>query len=327
MDLKLLDLFSGIGGFSYAAEKIVGGYKTTQFVEIDPYCQSVLHKNFPNIPIHDDIKTFKAKKGQFDVLTAGFPCQDLSVAGRQKGIGEDTRSGLFYEIIRLLGEIQPKFVLFENVRNLLSHEKGSTFQEILFQIAKAGYDAEWSIISAKDMGACHLRERIWIIAYPNKSNRRKGKIFENTSNEGWKTSENRGKSIQSKNRETCSDNTRQSNTAITNSDSDGSSSSTRIRINGKTNSSSQEGKNEISKSERGSKSEVSEVIQQSSKWRNTKQRLNPNWTRYVSKPSLCRGDDGLSNRILRLKALGNSIVPNCAAVPLQRIKDLNRELW
>ena len=325
MDLKLLDLFSGIGGFSYAAEKIVGGYKTTQFVEIDPYCQSVLHKNFPNIPIHDDIKTFKAKKGQFDVLTAGFPCQDLSVAGRQKGIGEDRRSGLFYEIIRLLGEIQPKFVLFENVRNLLSHEKGSTFQEILFQIAKAGYDAEWSIISAKDMGACHLRERIWIIAYPNKSNRRKGKIFENTSNEGWKTSENRGKSIQSKNRETCSDNTRQSNTAITNSDSDGSSSSTRIRINGKTNSSSQEGKNEISKSERGSKSEVSEVIQQSSKWRNTKQRLNPNWTRYVSKPSLCRGDDGLSNRILRLKALGNSIVPNCAAVPLQRIRDLSEE--
>ena len=325
MDLKLLDLFSGIGGFSYAAEKIVGGYKTTQFVEIDPYCQSVLHKNFPNIPIHDDIKTFKAKKGQFDVLTAGFPCQDLSVAGRQKGIGEDTRSGLFYEIIRLLGEIQPKFVLFENVRNLLSHEKGSTFQEILFQIAKAGYDAEWSIISAKDMGACHLRERIWIIAYPNKSNRRKGKIFENTSNEGWETSENRGKSIQSKNRETCSNNTRQSNTTITNSDSDGSSSSTRIRINGKTNSSSQEGKNKISKSERGSKSEVSEVIQQSSKWRNTKQRLNPNWTRYVSKPSLCRGDDGLSNRILRLKALGNSIVPNCAAVPLQRIKDLSEE--
>ena len=96
MDLKILDLFSGIGGFSYAAERIVGGYKTTQFVEIDPYCQSVLRKNFPNTPIHDDIKTFTAKKGQFDVLTAGFPCQDLSVAGRQKGIGEGTRSGLFY---------------------------------------------------------------------------------------------------------------------------------------------------------------------------------------------------------------------------------------
>ena len=167
MELKLLDLFSGIGGFSYAAERIVGGYKTTQFVEIDPYCQSVLRKNFPNTPIHDDIKTFSAKPRQFDVFTVGFPCQDLSVAGRQRGIGDETRSGLFYESIRLLREVRPRFALFENVRNLLSHEKGETFQEILFQIAKAGYDAEWSVISAKDLGACHLRERIWIVAYSN----------------------------------------------------------------------------------------------------------------------------------------------------------------
>ena len=72
MTLKVLDLFSGIGGFSYAAERLVGGFKTTQFVEIDPYCQSVLRKNF-NAPIHNDIKTFKATKGQFDVLTCGFP--------------------------------------------------------------------------------------------------------------------------------------------------------------------------------------------------------------------------------------------------------------
>ena len=158
MDLKLLDLFSGIAGFSYAAEKIVGGYKTTQFVEKDSYCQSVIRKNFPNIPIHDDITTFKAERGQFDVFTIGFPCQDLSVAGRKKGIGEGTRSGLFYESIRLLREVRPRFALFENVRNLLSHENGETFQEVLFQIAKAGYDAEWSVISARDMGACHLRE-------------------------------------------------------------------------------------------------------------------------------------------------------------------------
>jgi len=180
--LKILDLFSGIGGFSYAAERIVGGFETKQFVEIDSYCQSVLHKNFPNVPIHDDIKTFTGKPGQFDVFTAGFPCQDLSVAGRQKGIGEGTRSGLFYEIIRLLGEIQPRFVLFENVRNLLSHEKGATFQEILFQIAKAGYDAEWSVISAKDVGACHKRERLWIIAYPN-SNRVQSRLQRGISRE------------------------------------------------------------------------------------------------------------------------------------------------
>ena len=319
MDLKLLDLFSGIGGFSYAAEKIVGGYKTTQFVEIDPYCQSVLHKNFPNIPIHDDIKTFKAKKGQFDVLTAGFPCQDLSVAGRQKGIGEGTRSGLFYEIIRLLGEIQPKFVLFENVRNLLSHEKGATFQEILFQIAKAGYDAEWSIISAKDLGACHKRERIWIIAYPF-SDRVQSRIQRSVLREREFFSDQfKGSEVGSEIGR-CSEN-------FANSNSNGSSSTERVRVNGETNSSSQKRENKISESERSSESRSSGTIQQTTecKWKYRGDQLNPDWERYLSKPTLRRGDDGLSNRVARIKALGNSIVPNCAAVPLQRIKDLSEE--
>ena len=305
MDLKLLDLFSGVAGFSYAAEKIVGGYKTTQFVEKDSYCQSVIRKNFPNIPIHDDIRTFTAKPGQFDVFTIGFPCQDLSVAGKQRGINDETRSGLFYESIRLLREVRPRFALFENVRNLLSHEKGQTFQEVLFQIAKAGYDAEWSVISARDLGACHLRERIWIVAYTNHY---------------------------------------------------GSSTSKRIRVDDKTNSITQEGQNKTSKSERSSNPRDSRTFQQTSKtsytsntnssrtqsnsegleepiWKhaflNSKERrtLSPDWTGYVSEPSLCRGDDGLRGRVARIKAMGNSIVPQCAAVPLQRIKDLSEELW
>ena len=303
-ELKILDLFSGIGGFSYAAEKIVGGYKTTQFVEIDSYCQSVLRKNFPDIPIHDDIRTFTAKPGQFDVFTIGFPCQDLSVAGKQRGINDKTRSGLFYESIRLLREVRPRFALFENVRNLLSHEKGQTFQEVLFQIAKAGYDAEWSVISARDLGACHLRERIWIVAYTNDY---------------------------------------------------GSSTSKRIRVDDKTNSITQEGQNKTSKSERSSNPRDSRTFQQTSEtsdtsntnssrtqsnsegleepiWKhaflNSKERrtLSPDWTGYVSEPSLCRGDDGLRGRVARIKAMGNSIVPQCAAVPLQRIKDLSEEL-
>ena len=338
MVLKLLDLFSGIGGFSYAAERIVGGYETTQFVEIDSYCQSVLRKNFPNTPIHDDIKTFSAKPGQFDVFTIGFPCQDLSVAGRQRGINDETRSGLFYESIRLLREVRPRFALFENVRNLLSHQKGETFQEVLFQIAKAGYDAEWSIISAKDLGACHLRERIWIVAYSQSqsSNVPKFKPFFN--------------------KESSTSESRNSNITTTNSNDYGSSTSTRVRINGETNSSSQKGENQVSKSERGSESTGSRTVQSTSEtsdltnsdgsrtqsnseslekpiWKhaflNSKERrtLSPNWQGYVSEPSLCRGDDGLSNRVARIKALGNSIVPNCAAVPLQRIKDLNEELW
>ena len=322
--IKVLDLFSGIGGFSYAAEKIVGGFETTQFVEIDPYCQSVLHKNFPNVPIHNDIKTFTGKPRQFDVFTAGFPCQDLSVAGRQKGIGEGTRSGLFYEIIRLLGEIQPKFVLFENVRNLLSHEKGATFQEILFQIAKAGYDAEWSIISAKDLGACHKRERLWIIAYPKSERLQRGQR-NSKEEEEWKilSSKQQVRSevwsdirridgVQSEKRD------------ASNSNSNGSSPSEGIRINGETDSGSQERQNQVGKSERGSESKSSKVVQRVTevRWKYTGDRLSPDWERYVSQPTLRRGDDGLSNRVARIKALGNSIVPACAAIPLQRIRDL-----
>jgi len=333
MDLKLLDLFSGIGGFSYAAEKIVGGYKTTQFVEIDPYCQSVLRKNFPNTPIHDDIKTFSAKQGQFDVFTIGFPCQDLSVAGRQKGINEETRSGLFYESIRLLREVRPRFALFENVRNLLSHEKGQTFQEVLFQIAKAGYDAEWSVISAKDLGACHLRERIWILAYPQSQ------------------SSNVGESESFFNKKSHKSESRNSNSKFTNSNNNGSSSTKRIRVNGEADSNTQEGQDKISESERSSESSDSRIIQQTTDtsnsnstrtksnskemgtpiWKhaflNSKERrtLSPDWSRYVSEPSLCRGDDGLRGRVARIKAMGNSIVPQCAAVPLQRIKDLIKE--
>ena len=165
--LKVLDCFSGIGGFALAESFFEEQFETKQFVEINPYCQQVLSKNFKGVPIHDDIKTFTAPRGSFDIATFGFPCQDISIGGQQKGIGEGTRSGLFYECIRLLREIRPQFAIFENVRNLLSIEEGKVFQEVLFQIAQAGYDAEWSVVSARDVGGCHLRERVWIIAYPN----------------------------------------------------------------------------------------------------------------------------------------------------------------
>ena len=302
MVLKILDAFAGIGGFSYAAERLVGGYKTKQFIEIDEYCQSVLKKNFPNIPIHDDIKTFKAKRGEYDLLTAGFPCKDLSVAGQQRGIGEGTRSGLFYEVIRLIREIRPKFVLLENVRNLLSHKGGETFQEVLFQIAKSGYSAEWSVVSAKDVGACHRRERIWIIAYPNSEY------------------EDRTKSTIQARRETFIDDT----TSDTNGN--GSFTAERVRVDGQTDTSTQERENEVSQSKGSSKSRGSEIIQRFTeyKWEPQESRLNPYWKGYISQPTLRRGDDGLSNRVLRLKSLGNSIVPACAAVPLQRIKRLSQ---
>jgi DNA (cytosine-5)-methyltransferase 1 len=275
--LKVLDLFSGIGGFSYAAENLVGDFKTTQFVEINPYCQKVLRKNFPNVPIHDDITTFNATEGQFDILTCGFPCQDLSIAGKQEGIGEGTRSGLFFEILRLARQIRPKFILFENVRNLLSHSEGETYQKVLQEIAKAGFNVEWSVIPAKDVGACHRRERLWFIAYPSSVNKDR---TESTLQAGRDTSTS-------------------STSASTNTDSE--------RLQGLR-----------------AKHQLREGSQEETPcWSSQPYTLDPDWRGYLSQPTIRRGDDGFSNRVDRLKCLGNSIVPQVAAVPLARIKQLH----
>jgi len=281
MTLKVLDLFSGIGGFSYAAERLVGGFETTQFVEIDPYCQKVLHKNFPNVPIHHDITTFNATEGQFDVITAGFPCQDVSIAGRQDGIGEGTRSGLFFEVLRLARQVQPKFILFENVRNLLSHSEGETFQQILQEIAKAGFDVEWSVVSAKDVGACHKRERLWFIAYPSRVN------------------EDRTESPIQAGRDTATSST----TDATNTDCQ--------RLEGL------RGEHQLRE---GSKEETP-------CWSPQPYTLEPDWRGYLSQPTIRRTDDGFSFRVDRLRCLGNSIVPQAAAVPLARIKQLHTILY
>ena len=160
--LKILDGFAGIGGFSYAAHRIVGGFETTQFIEIDKFCQKLLAKRFPNIPIHDDVRTFTANLGEFDVFCSGFPCQDISVAGLQKGITKETRSGLFFEVIRIIRMVRPKFVILENVAAILNNG----LDIVLGELSEAGYDAEWAIVSCEDMGGCHRRQRWWCVAYP-----------------------------------------------------------------------------------------------------------------------------------------------------------------
>lgn len=164
--LKTLDLFSGIGGFHYAG-KLLGGFETTQFVESDPHAQTVLKALYPEIPIHGDIRTFHASPGQFDVITAGFPCQDISAAGKQAGL-DGERSGLFFEIIRLVRECRPRYLLLENVGALVSSNGGRDMGAVLWELSQCGYDAEWQTIPAAAVGANHLRFRIWIIAYPNR---------------------------------------------------------------------------------------------------------------------------------------------------------------
>lgn len=175
--LRVLDLFSGIGGFSLGLER-TGGFETVAFCEIEDFPRRVLEKHWPKVPKYHDVRELTAevlaRDGiAVDVITGGFPCQDISVAGKQAGIGEGTRSGLWSECLRLVSELRPKYAIFENVANLLSgpsNRPGAWFGRILADLASIGYNAEWENIPAAAVGAPHRRERVWIIAYPSQAN-------------------------------------------------------------------------------------------------------------------------------------------------------------
>ena len=171
MKFKVLDLFSGIGGFSLGLER-TGGFETVAFCEIEEFPRKVLNKHWPDVPIYEDVRNVTAERLRADgiipdIITGGFPCQDISVAGNQAGIGEGTRSGLWSECARLLGDIRPRYAIFENVTALLSGDNGRWFEQVLWDISQVGYDAEWHCISASELGAHHHRDRVWIIAYPS----------------------------------------------------------------------------------------------------------------------------------------------------------------
>ena len=161
--LNVLDIFSGIGGFSIGLEAV--GMKTVAFCEINTFCRKILKKHWSSVPIFSDITT--VHKGDLktlptiDVIAGGFPSQDISVAGKKEGI-EAKRSGLWKEFVRLINEIRPKYAIIENVANLRSQGLISVLQDLW----KIGYDAEWHCIPASSFGAPHRRDRIWIIAYP-----------------------------------------------------------------------------------------------------------------------------------------------------------------
>ena len=163
--LRVLDLFSGIGGFSLGLER-TGGFETVAFCEIEPFPRKVLAKHWPNVPVYEDVRTLTAERLAadgvgVDVICGGFPCQDVSVAGERSGLGGE-RSGLWFEYARIIGELRPRLVLVENVPGLLSLGMG----RVLGDLAEIGYDAEWQSIPVAAVGLPHTRDRVWIVAYP-----------------------------------------------------------------------------------------------------------------------------------------------------------------
>jgi DNA (cytosine-5)-methyltransferase 1 len=156
MTLKILDLFSGIGGFSLGLEA-TGHFETKAFCEIEPYCQQVLKKNFPGVPIFDDIRTLKGTDiGAIDIITGGYPCQPFSVAGKQKA--EQDPRHLWPEYFRLIQELKPTWVIGENVSGHIKLGLDSVLEDL----ASEGYSTRTFSISASSIGANHKRERVWI---------------------------------------------------------------------------------------------------------------------------------------------------------------------
>jgi DNA (cytosine-5)-methyltransferase 1 len=153
--MKHIDLFSGIGGFALAAKWC--GIETIQFVEKDKFCQRVLQKNFPVVPIHGDIKTFCWDQ-QIDLLTGGFPCQSFSVAGKKRGRNDNRY--LWPEMLRIIKECHPAWIIAENVSGIVAME----LDNILDDLAREGYESRPFIIPACAANAPHRRDRVWIIA-------------------------------------------------------------------------------------------------------------------------------------------------------------------
>jgi DNA (cytosine-5)-methyltransferase 1 len=172
--VRVLDLFSGIGGFSRGFE--AAGWTTAAFCEIDPFAQSILKKHWPGVPIYEDVEKLTADRLAadgigVDVICGGFPCQDISTVGQRAGL-EGDRSGLWSEIARLIRDLRPEYAVMENVSALLFRGLG----EVLRDLAEIGYDAEWHCIPASAVGYHHGRDRIWIVAYPEGS--RRGSILQ-----------------------------------------------------------------------------------------------------------------------------------------------------
>lgn len=156
--------FSGIGGLELGLER-TGGFKTKWQIEINDYASKVLEKHWPNVKRYRDIRDVSFPK-RVDLICGGFPCQDVSLAGKRAGLGGN-RSTLWSEMFRLVCEVKPRWVLAENVPGLLSSDDGRFFGNILRNLASAGYYAGWDLLSASEVGAPHNRKRLFIVANTN----------------------------------------------------------------------------------------------------------------------------------------------------------------
>ena len=165
MSVRVFSMFSGIGGFELGIQQSDINTELVGYAEIDKYAILIFEKQFTGVTNYGDATAITASNlPDFDLLVGGFPCQAFSIAGKQQGFS-DTRGTLFFDIARICAEKRPRYLVLENVKGLLSHDGGQTFQRILRVLADLGYRVEWQVLNSKNFGVPQNRERVFIVGY------------------------------------------------------------------------------------------------------------------------------------------------------------------
>ena len=289
---RLGSLFSGIGGFELGLERAIKGLRTVWQVEQEQFCQSILRKHWPDSIIYDDVRTInKNNVAPVDILCGGFPCQDISLAGRGGGINAE-RSGLWWEYHRIINELQPRIAILENVTAITVRGLGA----VLGSLSEIGYDAEWVTISASQFGAPHKRDRWFCVAYPS-GFACKRRTTPNTHSNRIRTQN----TIQP----------RGETSNVYDRERDATYSNLKRLEKGDTIQKRLQHKRE--RGGNGSTSKSSTI--------NGNNKRGGYWATFPTQPPVFRRDDGVSNRMdrasnrirkNRIRALGNAIVPQCS---------------
>lgn len=346
--MKHIGLFEGMGGFSLAAKWM--GWETIAWCEWNPFCQTILKYYFPNAKQHSDItKTdFTIYRGQCDILTGGFPCQPYSVAGKRKG--KDDERHLWPEMLRAIREIQPSWVVGENVSGLINWNGGMVFDEVQTDLEAAGYEVIPFVLPACGVNAPHRRDRVWFVAY-SESNGKYRKYGSNTStkreNREWDAEFNSSSTTASHPNSASTEHTVQTGRNV--------HASSLQQITTHPNSNGQQRGNcehEIKPSEGGqyALNDVEQVVvyadskglegfkdigeterKGKGKQQFTARPVCPTWQNFPTQSPICGGDDGLPTELdgitfpkwrnESIKAYGNAIVPQ---VVLQIYKAINQ---
>tara|TARA_R110002126_G_scaffold116221_1_gene255537 strand:- start:766 stop:1770 length:1005 start_codon:yes stop_codon:yes gene_type:complete len=313
-------LFSGIGGFDLAAEWM--GWENVFHCEYDPFCQKVLKHHFPNSKLYEDIKTFDASNysGRIDILTGGFPCQPFSNAGLRKGTEDDRH--LFPQMLRIIKEISPRYIVGENVSGLLNWSGGLVFEEVCADLETEGYEVTPFILPAAGKNAPHRRDRIWFVAKnTNKNGRGSNKRKEESNVRGFGD-------IGARNNVGVPSNNAEVRTA---SDTDITSTGTDVRrMPGSSEEIRGEKKSFVSRPlcsdgdapDTESKRLEGRRVQDRFTYSVCEREQGTNWENFPTQPPICGGDDGIPKELdgitfpkwrkESIKAYGNAIVPQVA---------------